>query len=167
MSKLCLIVAISSNHQIGLNGKLPWDIPEDLLHFKRTTMGYPCIMGRNTYHDIGRPLPGRRCIVITSDEIDHPAVEVARSLDDAIALAKQDSPEKIFVIGGAALYEQAITRADAIHLTRVHAHVKGDRELRLDLKPHLWQKVSATRIVSIAGNADNKWMCDFEYWQRR
>lgn len=167
MTKLCLIVAISSNNKIGLNGKLPWDIPEDLLHFKRITMGQPCIMGKNTWLDIGRPLPGRRCIVITSGEIDHPDVEVARSLDDAIAIAKSTLPEKIFVIGGAALYTEALPKSDALYLTRVHAHVNGDRELVLDLKPHFWQKVSSTRIVSIMGNADNKWMCDFEYWQRR
>ena len=87
--KLSLIVAVSRNGVIGLNNQLPWHLPEDLKYFKSVTMGKPIVMGRKTYDSIGRPLPGRTNIVITRDPAwSAPGVEVAQSLEAALALGK-------------------------------------------------------------------------------
>jgi dihydrofolate reductase len=123
--RLSIIVAMSKNGVIGREGKLPWHISEDLRRFKRTTMGHPIIMGRKTYESIGRPLPGRRSIVITR-EADWKAdgVTTATSFDDAL-LACQDADEA-FVIGGAQIYDLAIPQADRLYVTRIAAEVEGD-----------------------------------------
>ena len=126
--RLTLIVARARNGVIGASGGLPWRLPEDLAFFKRTTMGHPIVMGRKTWESIGRPLPGRRSIVITRNRTFSPAgAEVAHSLDEAIALCR-DSDE-IFVIGGAQLYADALPRADRLLLTEIHADFEGDTHL--------------------------------------
>ncbi len=123
--RLSLIVAVAENGTIGRDGALPWHLPDDLRRFKAVTLGHPIIMGRRTYDSIGRPLPGRRSIVLSRDpdyRVD--GVEVAGSLDAALrAAADQD---EVFVIGGAALFDAALPIADRIYLTRVHATVEGD-----------------------------------------
>lgn len=111
MSTLALIVAMARNRVIGKDNTLPWHLPEDLQHFKRTTLGAPIIMGRRTWDSIGRPLPGRRNIVVSRQpDWQATGAEHARSLPDALALcAAADSPApRVFVIGGAQLYAQAL-----------------------------------------------------------
>src|SRR5262249_37753917 len=104
--RLTLIVARARNGVIGRGGTLPWRLPEDLAHFKRTTMGSPIVMGRRTWDSIGRPLPGRRSIVVSrSARFGAPGAEVVPSLDAALALVR-DVPE-VFVIGGAELFNVA------------------------------------------------------------
>ena len=131
--RLSLIVAIAANGVIGHQGDLPWPrLSADLQHFKRTTMGAPVIMGRRTFESIGRALPGRRNIVVTRDAAKlFDGCETATSLDDA--LAKMDDVEEAFVIGGAALFEEALPRADRLVLTRVHRDYAGDVHLNPDL----------------------------------
>lgn len=126
--RLALIAAVAANGVIGRGGQLPWHLPDDLKRFKQLTMGHPIIMGRKTWESIGKPLPGRQNIVVsrTWDERPHPAVAVAGSLDDAIALAAA-SPPPAFVIGGAALYADALPRVDVLHLTELDDAVEGDR----------------------------------------
>lgn len=123
--RLSLIVAVARNGVIGRNGTLPWRLPTDLQHFKAVTMGAPIVMGRKTWESIGRPLPGRRNIVV-SRRADFVAsgADVVASLDAALTLCA-GVPE-VFVIGGAELYAAALGRADRIHRTLVEAEVDGD-----------------------------------------
>ena len=125
MPRIAIIVARATNGVIGRNNTLPWHLPEDLAHFKRTTMGKPILMGRKTFESIGRPLPGRRNIVITRDRgWQHTGCEAAASLDDALARCEDDA--EVFVVGGAQLYAQALPRADRLVVTEIHADVEGD-----------------------------------------
>ena len=122
---LSLIVAVAENGVIGARGALPWRLPDELAHFKRTTLGKPVLMGRRTYVSLGRPLPGRANVVLSRDPTftTHGAM-VARDLDEAIGMHAA-APEQ-FVIGGATLYAEALPRAERIYLTRVHARPVGD-----------------------------------------
>lgn len=121
---ITLIVA-AADGVIGRDNAMPWHLPADLAHFKLHTWGKPIVMGRKTYEAIGRPLPGRRNIVVTRDPGWRAAgVTVAHSLDEALA-ACGDAPE-VMVIGGAQLYAAALPRARRVHLTEVHATIEGD-----------------------------------------
>jgi dihydrofolate reductase len=122
---LSIIVAMTDARVIGKDNALPWRIPEDLKRFKAITMGHPIIMGRRTFESIGKPLPGRRNIVVTSKARIAEGVETARSLIEALALCPEAEGER-FVIGGARLFAEALPLADKIYLTFVHADIKGD-----------------------------------------
>lgn len=129
--KLSLIVAMAQNRVIGINNNLPWHLSEDLKYFKRVTMGKPIIMGRKTFESIGKPLPGRTNIVVTRNQkYTADGIKVVHSLDEAIQLCENialiDESEEALVIGGAELYQQALTRAERLYLTEVHAEVHGD-----------------------------------------
>ncbi|MDD9890749.1 MAG: dihydrofolate reductase [Gammaproteobacteria bacterium] len=129
--KLALICAMAENRTIGRNNSLPWHLSEDLKYFKRTTMGNCIIMGRKTWESIGRALPGRTNIVISSNPgFKAEGARVVGSLDEATNLAKSisiiDGSEEAFIIGGAGLYKEALPHAQRFHLTRVHAEVDGD-----------------------------------------
>lgn len=125
------IAAMSQNLVIGKDNKLLWHIPEDFKHFKRTTLGKPVIMGRKTYLSLGKPLPGRTNIVITSkpDEIEGDVVTVD-TIEDAIAKAKkiaQDTNvDEVFIIGGGQIYEAALPLTDRIYLTVINQDYEGD-----------------------------------------
>jgi dihydrofolate reductase len=123
--RLSLIVARARNGAIGRDNALPWHLPEDLQHFKATTLGHPILMGRRTFASIGRPLPGRRNIVLTRDPAwTHPGCEHAASLDEAVALCA-GAPDA-FVIGGAQVYAAALPKADRLIVTEVDLEVDGD-----------------------------------------
>ena len=125
LAPLTLVAAMGRNRVIGVDGDMPWHFPEDLKHFKRTTLGGVMIMGRKTFDSIGRPLPGRRSIVITrSTEWSHDGVEVAHSLDEALALAGTDAP--VFVVGGGEIYAQALPLATRLVLTEIDDAPDGD-----------------------------------------
>lgn len=122
---LSLIVAVGENNEIGKDGKMPWHLPADLKHFKALTLGRPVIMGRRTFAAIGKPLPGRRNIVVSRNpKFNAPGCETARSLTDALVLAA--GAKEIMLIGGGELYREALPRAQRIHLTRVHARFDAD-----------------------------------------
>jgi dihydrofolate reductase len=122
---ISVIVAADDRGGIGRGGTLPWHLPEDLKRFKALTMGKPIVMGRRTWESIGRPLPGRRSIVVSRRPgLEIKGASVVSSLDEALCVAR-DVPE-ICIIGGAELYREALPRADVIHLTRVHATVEAD-----------------------------------------
>lgn len=125
LQPLALIVAVARNGVIGRDGGLPWHLSEDLKHFKKTTLGHAILMGRKTHESIGRALPGRRNIVITSSDVAFDGCETATSLREAIALARATDPCP-FVIGGASVYEEAIPLATEIHLTRIDEAYEGD-----------------------------------------
>lgn len=123
---LALIVAVADNGAIGKDGKVPWRIPEDLKYFKATTMGHAILMGRKTWDEVGKPLPGRRNLVVSRQkDLVLEGAEVFGSLDDAIRAARTTDPEP-YVIGGSTLYEAAFPLATKVHLTEVHRNVEAD-----------------------------------------
>lgn len=122
--KLVAVVAASDNDVIGRDNALPWHLPADLAYFKRITMGKPILMGRLTFESIGKPLPGRRNIVLSRTGFTAPGVDVVRTLDEACELVA--SEPALMVIGGARIFDLALPRTDYIHLTRVHCVVDGD-----------------------------------------
>lgn len=124
-ARICLIAALAANRVIGRNNALPWHLPADLKRFKALTMGHPVVMGRKTYESIGRPLPGRRNLVLTRDRsYSVPGCEVVHSLDEAIAAS--GGAGEIFVIGGAELYRESLPRAHRLEFTEIHAEFEGD-----------------------------------------
>jgi len=122
---LSLIAVVARHGAIGKNNALLCHLSEDLKHFKRTTLGHPVIMGRKTWESLGRPLPGRRNIVITRNPQWHAGgADRAESL--AAALALVDGEPKVFVIGGAQIYTQALPLADELVLTEIDAEFEAD-----------------------------------------
>jgi dihydrofolate reductase len=124
---LSLIAAVARNGAIGKDNALLWRLSEDLQFFKRTTMGCPVIMGRKTYESIGRPLPGRRNIVVTRNAAWSAAgVDAVPSLPAALALVQDAPTGKAFVIGGAQIYAEALPLAQEIVLTEIGKDFEGD-----------------------------------------
>ena len=131
------IVAVAENGVIGSDGDMPWHIPADLQHFKETTIDHPVIMGRVTYESIldtlGEPLPGRTTVVLTSQDLETPdGAVVAHDLEEALVAAdeaaenRHDSADRIFVAGGATVYEQFLPAIDRLIVTEVHDEPEGD-----------------------------------------
>jgi dihydrofolate reductase len=122
-----LIVAVSENLVIGKDGDLPWHLPADLRHFKNTTMGHHLIIGRRTWDEVGKPLPGRTMVVITrSRSFSAEGATVVHSLEEALEVAAEDIEP--FIGGGAYIYRMALARdlVDRLYITRIHAEVEGD-----------------------------------------
>lgn len=137
--KISIIVAMDANGVIGSDNELPWHLPADLQHFKKTTMGKPILMGRKTYESIGRPLPGRTNIVITRDSRYQAAgCVVVNSIDAAMEAAGEQ--DEIMVIGGAEFYRQVLPHTNTIYLTRIHATFDGDTAFP-ELKDADWREV--------------------------
>ena len=125
MLKLTAIVAMTSDRVIGRGGDLPWRLPEDLAFFKRTTSGYPIVMGRKTYDSIGRPLPKRRNIVLTRDRSwSAPGVEVIHATDELQALEGMDG--QVFIIGGSEIYAAFLPHLDELLISHVKQTHEGD-----------------------------------------
>lgn len=123
---LALMVAYDRNRLIGSDGGLPWRYPEDLKHFKRTTMGHAIIHGRKSYEDFGKPLPGRRNIVVTRQAgYQAPGCEVVGDLATAITAARE-TDELPFILGGAEIYRQALPLVTVMYLTEIDAEHEGD-----------------------------------------
>lgn len=129
--RLIHVVATAENGVIGKDGKIPWHSREDLRFFKELTMGHAMLMGRKTYESIGRPLPGRKTIVLTRDRSYRPDGEVivAHTVADALAAAEgvQDRfPDPLFVLGGGEVYSETLARTDEIFLTLVKGEYEGN-----------------------------------------
>ena len=129
--EIILIAAIAANGVIGRNGTLPWYLPDDLAHFKKTTMGHPVIMGRVAFDDVidhlGEPLPGRTNIVLSRSNPDvSPTVIVAHSVDAALEAASATGTDTVYVAGGATVYEQFFDIADRMILTELEESYDGD-----------------------------------------
>ena len=137
--KISVIVAAATNNVIGRDGGLPWHLTEDLKRFKRLTTGKPIIMGRLTYLSIGKPLPDRRNIVVSSrDDLEIEGCEVAATPADALKLTAD--AEEVMVIGGGRIYQQMLPMADRIYLTLVDALPDGDT-LFPEISNEEWQIV--------------------------
>lgn len=125
-SEIILVVAMGLNRVIGWDGALPWTLKSDLKHFRKLTMGHTVVMGRKTYESIGKPLEGRRNIVMTHDPLyQREGVETVTGFATLMAAIAKDH-NTVFVIGGGNLYRQAILLADKIIVTEVKASVYGD-----------------------------------------
>jgi dihydrofolate reductase len=136
--RISLVVAAAENGVIGAGNQLPWHLPEDLKRFKALTLGKPILMGRKTHASIGRPLPGRTNIVLTrQQDLTLPGCVVVHTLEEAKAAA--GSAAELAVIGGTEVFAQALSSADVIHLTRVHARVPGDAHFPA-LSPDEWRE---------------------------
>lgn len=138
---ITLVAAIAQNNCIGENGKLPWNIKEDMEHFKNITMGHIVLMGRKTWESIPkkfRPLPQRKNIVITRQEnyIVSEDVEVYSTLEAALEKYKD---QNIMVIGGAEIYKQIFSKADVLEITHVHQPVEGDAFFP-EIDKNIWQE---------------------------
>jgi len=121
-----LIVAMSDNHVIGLDGKLPWHISEDLKRFKALTLHHPVLMGRKTFDSIGKPLPGRTNVVISRNPgLFIKGAAVVLSLEEALKPFRSTN-EEVFIIGGGEIFSQSIGLADRVYLTVVHIQIEGD-----------------------------------------
>lgn len=135
---LSIISAMDENRLIGRDNALPWQLPADLVFFKKTTMGKPIIMGRKTFESIGKPLPGRRNIIISRDPgYQAEGCDSSQSIDAALALV-DDQPEAM-LIGGAMLYQQTMGIADHLYITEIHEKFEGDAWFP-EINPAHWQE---------------------------
>jgi dihydrofolate reductase len=159
--RLSLIVAMTRSGVIGREGKLPWRLSADLKRFKALTMGHAIIMGRKTYDSLGRPLPGRKSIVVTRQPIlETPSeVFVAHRLEEALVLCGHDGEP--FVIGGAEIFEQAIPKADRLYVTWVEADVAGDTRFP-NWDPAAWRLVKTEPRAPDASNEYDTTFCIYD-----
>ena len=143
---ISLIVALDKNRVIGLNNAMPWHLPGELQYFKETTMGKPIIMGRKTLESIGRPLPGRRNIVITRNaQYDAQGIELAHSLNEAIERA--GDVEEIMIIGGQQIFTESLPLADRLYITEIDYEFEGDTYFP---QYEDWKKVSCQQPIQTA-----------------
>jgi dihydrofolate reductase len=161
MARINLIAALARNRVIGKRQQIPWHIPGEQAYFKKITLGHPIVMGRKTWESIGRPLPGRRNIVVTrTPNYAAAGAEVVGSLDAALQLAG-DAGE-VFLIGGGDLFAQALPLADRMFLTEIDADFEGDA-LFPPFDRNEWRETS--REVH-APTADREFSYSFVVYQR-
>ena len=151
--RLSVILAAAENGVIGQNGQLPWRLLTDMRRFRRLTTGHHVVMGRRTWEEVGcRPLPGRTCIVLSArPDFEAAGAATFRSLDEALAAAREAGEDELFVIGGAGLFQEAFRLADRVYVTRVLARVEGDTAVDLGPLDH-WRVESSEDVP--AGPSD-------------
>jgi dihydrofolate reductase len=160
--RISLIAAMDENRAIGVNNTLPWRLPADLRHFREITMGKAVLMGRKTFESIGKPLPGRRNIILTRDPgYQAPGCEVAHTLDQALAAGAEN--EELMVLGGEDLFAQLLPRAARLYLTEIHACFPGDAWFPAFSKQE-WVEI---RRVRHAADEKNPYAYSFVTWERR
>ncbi len=138
--RIALVVAAARNRVIGVAGRLPWHLPDDLARFRRLTTGHTIVMGRRTFDSIGRALPRRTNIVLTRNaSLVVPGATTAGSFAEACALARAGGETDLFVVGGAEIYALALPLADTIELTRIDAALEGDVCLP-EIDPAEWRE---------------------------
>lgn len=128
--RIVIIVAIAKNGVIGkASGEMPWQVKEDFQHFKKTTMGFPIIMGRKSFESLGKPLPGRENIIVTRNtnlKYDFEGIKIFYSLQDAVDYSRSLNKEKIFITGGGEIYNQSISFADEMIISHMKFDVVGE-----------------------------------------
>ncbi|MBA6390171.1 type 3 dihydrofolate reductase [Colwellia sp. BRX10-3] len=161
MTILSMIVAHANDRVIGKNNDMPWHLPADLAYFKKTTLGKPIIMGRKTFQSIGRPLPGRKNIVISRDDTYQvEGVEVVNSVAAALALVIES--EEVMVIGGGAIYQHCLAAAQRLYITHIDADIDGDTYFpEYDLA--VWKKVASDIRPS---DEKNQYQLDFSVYEK-
>jgi dihydrofolate reductase len=146
-------VACAQGRVIGQDNRLPWHLPEDLRHFRQTTLGRAIIMGRRTWDSIGRPLPGRTTVVLSRQPAwQAPGCLHADSLEKAIALARAHCPGEVFVVGGEAVYREALPMASRVLMTEIALSVPGDAHFPA-LDPQAWVSLTRAEHTSATGIA--------------
>lgn len=161
---LSLLVAADENNVIGKDNKLPWHLPNDLRYFKNQTWGMPILMGRKTFESIGKPLPGRKTIMITrNQDVQIPGVDVVHSVESAIEKAESYGVKEIFVIGGAEIFRSAFPQAQKIYLTRIHHRFDGDVFFP-ELAADEWKLVQEHFCST---DDKNPYSHTFQVWQRK
>ncbi|HEY4602467.1 MAG TPA: dihydrofolate reductase [Cerasibacillus sp.] len=158
---ISFVVAMGSNHVIGHNNKMPWHLPKDLKHFKETTTGHTIIMGRKTFESIGRPLPNRKNVVITTDkQIDLPeSVEKVNDINTILNWNQDNPNETYFIIGGGTIYRQMLPYADRLYITLIDQAFQGDTFFP-DFDKQAWKLTKKVR-----GEKDNKNPYDYYFLQ--
>jgi len=160
--KISLIAALGKNRVIGHQGALPWNLPRDMSHFRRVTMGHPVVMGRKTYESIGRLLPDRKNIIVTRQRGYRVlGGTVVNSLDAALAAAGRS--EEIFIIGGGVLYRESLPRADRLYLTIIDQDFMGDTVFP-------WYDESGWQMISredFEPDQDNLYALSFRVYERK
>ncbi len=157
--KISIIVALAKNLVIGKDNQIPWHIPADLQYFKRITLGKPMIMGRKNYESIGRPLPGRKNIILTRD-INYSAEGCTIVHSKEEAMVATDNATEVMIIGGGAIYEMFMNDADTLYLTEIDSHVDGD-VLFPEYNKDQWKEVSRK-----AGEKNMAWNYDYVVYGR-
>jgi dihydrofolate reductase len=161
---ISFIVAVSENNVIGKDNKLPWRLPADMKYFKNATWAMPVIMGRKSFESLGKPLAGRKNIVITrNNNWEADGVEAVQSIDQAITLAAQTDAKEIFITGGAEIFKAALPSADRIYLTRIHANFDGDTFFP-ELNEDEWRVASTKEYEP---DEKNKYSMSFQVWERK
>ncbi|MBT3236322.1 MAG: dihydrofolate reductase [Bdellovibrionales bacterium] len=152
--KISIIVAVGQSGQIGLKGQLPWHLPEDLKNFRQITMGHHIVMGRKTFESIGRPLPGRKMVVISRDPKYHHSALASSYCDLSLAIdeIKASGESELFVIGGGQIYQSALPLADRLYLTQT----KYDGEA--DVCFPAWQELNS-RFAKVVHQEDFTSFC--------
>ena len=145
--RICAIAAMAENRTIGIAGKLPWHIPEDLKHFKAMTLGKPIIMGRKTFESIGsKPLPKRLNIVISRSRLLADGIVWAASIEDAIAAAKKEAVQsgqnEIMIVGGGQIYADALPLTEKLYLTIIHRDIENGDAFFPALDEQIWRETS-------------------------
>ncbi|MFZ4833547.1 type 3 dihydrofolate reductase [Rouxiella sp. Mn2063] len=158
---ISLIAALATDRVIGMENAMPWHLPADLAWFKRNTLNKPVIMGRKTFESIGRPLPGRQNIIISSQAGSQEGVIWVNSIDAALQAAGE--VEEVMVIGGGTIYEQCLARANRLYLTHIDAEVEGDTHFP-DYEPDEWE---STFSEFHDADEDNSHCYCFEILERR
>lgn len=162
MTILSMIVAHANNRIIGKDNDMPWHLPADLAYFKKTTLGKPVVMGRKTYESIGRPLPGRKNIVISRDK-NYQAEGITTVTSVEEALKQAGDVEEVMVIGGGAIYHHCLPAADRLYVTNIHAEIEGDTQFPDYDTKNDWQLVQSEKYSADEKNAFD---LDFCLYQR-
>ncbi|MBU8696378.1 MULTISPECIES: dihydrofolate reductase [Bacillus] len=153
---ISMIVATGKDRVIGQDNQMPWHLPADLAYFKKVTGGHTIVMGRKTYESIGRALPNRRNIVLTtSSSFEAEGCEVVHSIADILAIGKGET--ELFIIGGSKLYEEMMPYADRLYITHIHHAFEGDRYF-----PH-YDENKWTVVSREKGHRDEKNPYNYEF----
>lgn len=143
--RIIIIAAIAQNGVIGkANGEMPWHVKEEFQHFKQTTLGFPVIMGRKTFETLGKPLKGRKNIIVTGNRdfiAEFDETKICHSLGESIDYCKSEKYEKAFIIGGGQIYKQSMLIADEMILSFMKFEAEGEITFP-KFKPDIWQLVS-------------------------
>ena len=160
---ISLIVAAAQNNAIGKEGGMPWHLPNDLRHFKNLTWGMPVVMGRKTFESLGKPLAGRKNIVISRQAgWSAPGAVVVKTIEDALFVAREADMKEVMVIGGGEIYKSLFDRAKRIYLTRVEAEPDADTFFPV-IDPQQWHLMSQKNHEADEKNAYNY---SFQVWER-
>ena len=145
---ISIIVAIARDNAIGRKNNLLWHISEDLKYFKKVTLGHPVIMGRKTFESIGRPLPGRKNIVVSkSGNISNPSVETAEDLEELLKSLRRKRKEEYFVIGGASIYAKAMQYAHRLYVTKIYAKADDADAFFPQIDEKLWETLEESPVL--------------------